>query len=185
MSPKRPRLWETLRMDAGSLGVERSDVPRVIDAGDIAVFADASGFTVTNSSRTDASILVALMAKATHAEEAGARERLGMLTSCEGQASPLRVPLEGDAHAYARLWQDDVEVQEHARGGWTATRSGIVVLPVPAGSSFALAHDPGALRLGVVVAAVAAAGVGLVDVPLVSIERGATASIGERPDPNA
>lgn len=146
------------------------------------IVSDASGFTVSNASAADSSVLVTLMAKAMDDDERRVRERLLALTSSEVRELPLQVPLEGDPAAYAHLWQDDIEVREHRRGAWVATRSGAVVLPIRAGSSFALRHDRHALRLGVVVAAVAAAGSGLGrDVPLAPVDGGPSAAIGQTP----
>jgi hypothetical protein len=130
-------------------------------------------------------VLVNLMAKATGADEQQARELLMSVTSTEGRGRPLHVPPEGDAEAFARLWQDDIEVRRHGRTGWKATRSGIVVLPIPAACSFLLPHDSVLPRGAVMVAAVAAAGVGLTDAVLRPVDRGPTASIGEMPEPRA
>lgn len=181
-----PRLWETLRIDAGWPDVDLFAEPGDGKADDIRITADESGFTVSNSSPSDAAVLVTLMARATDAEESRARSRLMALTAVEGRVGPLRVPSGSATDAYARLWQNDIEVRERVRGGWVATRSGMAVLPVPTGAAFVLVHDPAALHLGVVVAAVAAVGVGsTADASLVSVDRGSWASIGETPGPRS
>ncbi|WP_426326213.1 hypothetical protein [Microbacterium sp. E-13] len=147
----------------------------------VGIDSDTAGFTVTNTSASDLSVLITLMARARGADAATARERLVAVTSPESHDDVLRVADVADETAYARLWHDDVEVHAHRRGGFTATRSGALVVPLPAGATFRLGHDPAALRDGVVVAAVAAAGDGL-DGPLVPVDRGPAASIGEKPE---
>jgi hypothetical protein len=155
-----------------------------IGAGGVGIVSDADGFTVTNASQGPLSVLITLMARARGTDGASARERLSAVTSAESCSDVLRVTEIADDSVYERLWLDDVEVHEHVRGGSTATRSGAVVVPLPARARFRLAHDPAALRGGVVVAAVAAIGDGL-DGPLMPVDRGAAASIGEKPEPPA
>lgn len=185
MSQRQARLWETPRIDAGRGGADRfgapAPAPGPTDAAGVAVGADDAGFTLTNSSASDLCVLVTLMARASGVDAAAARERLLTVTASGSRNDPLRVADAGDDSAYARLWQNDVETHERAGGTWTATRSGAVVVPLPAGARFRLAQDAAALRLGVVVAAVAAVGTGA-DGALRAVDRGPAASIGERPD---
>lgn len=186
VSHQRLRLWETPSMDAGSEGADRFGVPanEPVGASDIGIAADSAGFTITNASASDLAVLVTLMARAAGADPAVALERLLEVTSTESHTEVLRIADPGDATAYARLWHGDIEVHEHVKGGFTASRSGTVLVPLTAGATFRLASDPVALRGGVVVAAVAAVGDGL-NGALLPIERGPAASIGERPDPPA
>lgn len=186
MSEELSRPWETQTIDARFAGSERIGAPVMepVAAGHVVIDANSAGFTVTNESPTDHSVLITLMARARATDAENARIRLLTLTSPASHAGVLRVADVMDDSAYARLWLDDVEAHEHPRGGTTATRSGAVVVPMPSGASFQLTHDPAALREGVVVAAVAAIGDGL-DGTLLPVDRGAAASIGERPDPPA
>jgi hypothetical protein len=162
-------------------GAERFGVPAIepIDAVDVGLDADDAGFTVTNASASDLSVLVTLMARAQGADAATARERLISATSVESRADVLRISDMADESAYARLWHDDIAVHERASGGWGAARSGTVLVPLPAGSGFRLGHEAAPDRV-VIVAAVGAVGIGF-DGPLLPVDRGAAASIGERP----
>lgn len=174
-----------MRIDTDDLGGGSSGAPATASAaGEVTILADPSGFTVTNTSSTDLTVLVTLMAKAAGTDAESARDRLFELTSPSGRTDPLRVALDGAADAYTRLWQYDVVAREHPRDGWVATRSGAVLLPIRAGESVALVQNAEALRAGVVVADIAAVASGVdAEAPLVGIDRGASASIGEAPVP--
>lgn len=186
VSERRTRLWETPRIDVGWGGADRFGVPAIepVRAPGVDIDADPAGFTVVNTSASDLSVLITLMARARGTDAATSRGRLLTVTSPESRADVLRVADADDASAYRRLWLDDIEVHDHARGGSTAVRSGSVVVPLPAGATFRLGHDPEELREGVVVAAVAAVGDGL-EGALLPVDRGAAASIGDRPEPPA
>lgn len=181
MSERRLRPWETPSDNAGSDRAQRLGVPALepVAAVGIELESDAGGFTVRNVSDSDHSVLITLMARARGADEASARARLLVLTSSRSAAAVLRVAAADDA-AYACLWLGDIEAHERAAGDVSAARSGAVVLPLRAGASYRLAHEPAALQQGVVVAAIAALGVGI-DGALIPVERGPSASIGERP----
>ena len=182
MSERRLRLWETPSDNAGADRAQRLGVPALepVAAVGIELESDAGGFTVRNVSDSDHSVLITLMARARGADEASARARLLVLTSARSAAAVLRVEAGADDAAYADIWLGDIEAHERAGGDVSATRSGAVVLPLRAGASYRLAHEPAALEQGVVVAAVAALGVGI-DGALIPVERGPSASIGERP----
>ena len=182
VSERRLRLWETPNDDAGMDRAERLGVPPLepLTTVGIALESDAGGFTAVSSSGSDHSVLITLMARAGGADEREARARLRMLTSPDAAVGVPHVDAAEATSAYRRLWFDDIETHTRAAGDVTATRSGAVVVPLPAGGSYRLAHQPAALEHGVVVAAVAAVGVGL-EGPLIPVERGASASIGERP----
>ncbi len=175
------RLWETPHVDDGSDGVDVVGDPGGAHASDVGITADARGFTVLNASGADLTVLVTMIARAEgdDADEAGAR--LAALTSTRFREGPLRVTPEGDA-AYRRLWHATVVVRERPGRKWVATRAGGLVIALRAGSPFVLAH--GAVRLppGVVVAGIAAIGVGLdPGAPLIPVDRGRYASLGEQP----
>lgn len=182
VSERRPRPWETPPTDAAWGGAERFGVPaiRPVAAVGIEIASDDVGFTVANSTASDLSVLVTLMARAGGADAATARAQLLAVTSVTSNPEVLRIADPADESAYANLWHDDVAEHERASGEWTAVRSGAVLVPLCAGGSFRLTHDADALRGGVVVAAVAAVGMGL-DGTLIPVDRGPSASIGERP----
>ena len=177
----QPRLWEAPHVDAGPDGVDLIGDPGDARAADVGITADARGFTVLNASGADLTVLVTMIARADghDADEAGAR--LAALTSTRFREGPLRVAPDGAA-AYRRLWHATVVIRESAGRRWVATRAGGLVIALRAGSPFVLAH--GAVRLppGVVVAGVAAIGVGLdPGARLIPVARGRYASLGEQP----
>ena len=176
----RPRLWETPHVDDGSDGVDLIGDPGDAHAADVGITADARGFTVLNASSADLTVLVTMIARADgrDADEAGAR--LAALTSTRFREGPLRVTPEGDA--YRHLWHATVVVRERPGHRWVATRAGGLVIALRAGSPFVLAHDAVRLPPGVVVAGVAAIGLGLdPGAQLVPVDRGRYASLGEQP----
>lgn len=176
------RLWETLHIDIGLLGdgdARASEEVRLA-AACVRLVADESGFTVVSDASCPLRVLVTLMAKAEGADPVEARTRLSALTAGAGGLTPLRARAD-TVDVYARLWLDDLQTHERS-GRWTAIRSGAVVVPLSERGSFTLSHDAEALRTGVVVAAVAAVGLGdESDEPLSVVDRGASATIGERP----
>lgn len=161
MAHARPRLGETPRVDAERAIVDSPAVPG--DAAEaVTIRAEASRFVVTNRSAVALSVLVTFMAKATGTDAAHARARLVALTSSDARPDPLWLrSLESSIDPYASLWQDDIAEFPHARGGWVATRSGGVVLPLPAGVAFELGPEAEVGSLGAVVAGVAAVGADL------------------------
>lgn len=177
----QPRLWETPHVDDGWDGVDVVGELGGAHAADVGITADARGFTVLNASRADLTVLVTMVARADghDADEAGAR--LAALTSTRFREGPLRAAPEGEA-AYRHLWHATVMVGERPGHRWVATRAGGLVIALRAGSPFVLAHDAVRLPPGVVVAGVAAIGVGLdAGVRLIPVDRGRYASLGELP----
>jgi len=184
MTETRLRLWETPRIGVENFGVDPSDEPepQVRLSESVAIRSGPTGFTLSNVSSTDITVLATLMAETEGADESEARSRLAMLTSTIARSEPLWITSTGADDAYTRLWKDDIYARPHSAGGWVAMRSGAIVIELSATSSFELTHDDSALELGVVVASVAAAATGLgPDGMLVGIARGASASIGELP----
>lgn len=182
MSERPSRLWERPHTDLVGGGPERFGAPSYEpgDADGILVDADGSGFTVANTSAIHRSVLLTLMARAAGEDAAAARSRLSALTSDESTADVHRAE-PGERDAYLRLWHDDLSVRARS-GGWIATRSGTVIVPLPAGTDFRLGRDAAAPCEGVVVAAVAAVGSGP-DGELRPVD-GTSATFGERPAPS-
>lgn len=177
----QPRLWETPHVDDGSDGVDVVVDPGGARIADVGITADERGFRLLNASGADLTVLVTMIARADghDADEAGAR--LAALTSTRFREGPLRVAPEDDA-AYRHLWHATVIIRERPGRRWVATRAGGLVIALRAGSPFVLAHGAVPLPPGVVVAGIAAIGVGLdAGAVLTPVDWGGYASLGERP----
>lgn len=179
MYERPPRLWERPHTDLVGGGPERFDAPsdEPGDAEGIRLDADGGDFTVANTSAADRCVLLTLLARAAGEDAEAAQARLRALTSA-GFAVDIHRVQPGEQDAYRRLWHDDVAVRTRSEG-CIATRSGTVVVPLPAGTDVRLGADVAVSAEGVVVAAVAAVGVGL-DGELRPVD-GPSATLGERP----